>query len=383
MKILAVGGGSGGHVTPVVAVLKELKQRQPQAEVRFWCDKKFASQARALLGHLDPNLPVQTIASGKLRRYYHLSVLRQLLWPTLVLLNIRDGFLVVIGFVQSLVKFLVWRPDVVFTKGGYVCLPVGLAAKILRIPLVIHDSDAHPGLTNRILSKWATAIATGAPLEYYPYPKAISRYVGIPIASEFHPFSGSERQVARESWGIDPKQPLIVITGGGLGATRINDVVTETLHDLLKLGSVVLVAGAGQYDELRSLTPPNDAHFQLHAFVSSGMAALLGGADVVVTRAGATTILELAALAKPTILVPNGKLTGGHQLKNAAVYADAGAVVVVDEQSMLDNPVILRRAIERVLGEPEAATAMAKKFSTFARPHAARNMVDMIIDAVK
>lgn len=278
---------------------------------------------------------------------------------------------------------MLWRPDVVFTKGGYVCLPVGLAAKILRIPLVIHDSDAHPGLTNRILSKWATSIATGAPLEYYPYPKAISRYVGIPIASEFHPFSVSERQVARESWGIDPNRPLIVITGGGLGATRINDVVTETLHDLLKLGSVVLVAGAGQHDELRSLTPPNDSHFQLHAFVSSGMAALLGGADVVVTRAGATTTLELAALAKPTILVPNGKLTGGHQLKNAAVYADAGAVVVVDEQSMLDNPAILGQAIERVLAEPEAASAMTKKFSTFARPHAARDMADMILDAVK
>jgi len=383
MKILAVGGGSGGHVTPVVAVLKELKKRHPQAEVRFWCDKKFASQARALLGHLDPNLPVQTIASGKLRRYYHLSVLRQLLWPTLVLLNIRDGFLVVLGFMQSLAKFVLWRPDVVFTKGGYVCLPVGLAAKILRIPLVIHDSDAHPGLTNRILSKWATAIATGAPLEYYSYPKAISRYVGIPIADEFHPFSVSERQAARESWGIDPNRPLIVITGGGLGATRINDVVTETLHDLLKLGSVVLVAGAGQYDELRSLTPPNDSHFQLHAFVSSGMAALLGGADVVVTRAGATTILELAALAKPTILVPNGKLTGGHQLKNAAVYANADAVVVVDEQRMLDNPVVLGQAIERVLTDPEVALAMAIKLSAFARPHAARNMVDMILYAVK
>ncbi len=284
---------------------------------------------------------------------------------------------------QSLAKFVLWRPDVVFTKGGYVCLPVGLAAKILRIPLVIHDSDAHPGLTNRILSKWATAIATGAPLEYYSYPKAISRYVGIPIADEFHPFSVSERQAARELWGIDPNRPLIVITGGGLGATRINDVVTETLHDLLKLGSVVLVAGAGQYDELRSLTPPNDSHFQLHAFVSSGMAALLGGADVVVTRAGATTILELAALAKPTILVPNGKLTGGHQLKNAAVYANADAVVVVDEQRMLDNPVVLGQAIERVLTETEVASAMAIKFSAFARPHAARNMVDMILDAVK
>jgi len=383
MKILAVGGGSGGHVTPVVAVLKELKERHPRAEIRFWCDKKFASQARALLGHFDQDLPVQTIISGKLRRYYHLSVLRQLLWPTLVLLNIRDGFLVIIGFAQSFVKLVLWRPDVVFTKGGYVCLPVGLAAKILGIPLVIHDSDAHPGLTNRVLSKWATAIATGAPLEYYSYPKAISRYIGIPIANEFHPFSMSERQVARELWGIDPNRPLIVITGGGLGATRINDVVVETLPDLLVLGSVVLVAGAGQYDELRSLTPPNDSHFQLQAFISNGMAALLGGANVVVTRAGATTILELAALAKPTILIPNGKLTGGHQLKNAVVYSDAGAVVVVDEQSMIDNPAVLRQAIKRILTEPETSAAMTKKFSTFAKPHAARDMADMILDAVK
>ena len=291
--------------------------------------------------------------------------------------------MVIIGFAQSFVKLVLWRPDVVFTKGGYVCLPVGLAAKILGIPLVIHDSDAHPGLTNRVLSKWATAIATGAPLEYYSYPKAISRYIGIPIANEFHPFSMSERQVARELWGIDPNRPLIVITGGGLGATRINDVVVETLPDLLVLGSVVLVAGAGQYDELRSLTPPNDSHFQLQAFISNGMAALLGGADVVVTRAGATTILELAALAKPTILIPNGKLTGGHQLKNAVVYSDAGAVVVVDEQSMIDNPAVLRQAIKRILTEPETSAAMTKKFSTFAKPHAARDMADMILDAVK
>jgi len=113
------------------------------------------------------------------------------------------------------------------------------------------------------------------------------------------------------------------------------------------------------------------------------MAALLGGANVVVTRAGATTILELAALAKPTILIPNGKLTGGHQLKNAVVYSDAGAVVVVDEQSMIDNPAVLRQAIKRILTEPETSAAMTKKFSTFAKPHAARDMADMILDAVK
>ncbi len=278
---------------------------------------------------------------------------------------------------------ILWRPDVVFTKGGYVCLPVGFAAKILGIPLVIHDSDAHPGLTNRILAKWASSIATGAPLEYYPYPKTISRYVGIPIASEFHPFSADERLAAKGQWGIDANYPLIVITGGGLGATRINDVVARSLHDLLKVGSVVLVAGASQYDELRSLMPSNGDRFQLHAFISSGMAALLGGADVVVTRAGATTILELAALAKPTILIPNGKLTGGHQLKNAAVYAEAEAVLVVDEQAMTDNPALLTQAIKQVLSESEASATMARKFSSFARPHAAQDIADMILDAVK
>ncbi len=383
MKILAVGGGSGGHVTPVVAVLKELKKQQPRAEIRFWCDIKFAPQARALIGHFDTTLPVQAIVSGKFRRYYHLSVMQQLLWPKLVLLNLRDSLLVVIGFMQSLLKLIVWRPDVVFTKGGYVCLPVGLAARLLGIPLVIHDSDAHPGLTNRVLAKWATAIATGAPLEYYTYPKERSRYVGIPIAAEFHPFSSAERRVARELWGIDRGRPLVVITGGGLGATRINNVVVETLHELLKLGSVVLVAGAGQYDELRSLTPPNDSHFQLHAFISHDMAALLGAADVVVTRAGATTILELAALEKPTILIPNAKLTGGHQLKNAAVYAQAGAVVIVDEDEMLDNPALLSEAISGILLDTDNATKMAKKFAAFARPMAAKDMADMITAAVK
>lgn len=299
------------------------------------------------------------------------------------MLNLRDSFLVLVGFIQSFVMLVLWRPDVIFTKGGYVCLPVGLTARILRIPLVIHDSDAHPGLTNWILAKWATAIATGAPLEYYSYPKSISHYVGIPISGSFHPFSAEERLRARKQWGIDEDDKLIVVTGGGLGAMRINDAVAEALSELLKLGSVVLVAGAAQYDELRALTPENDSRFQLHAFISSGMAALLGSADVVVTRAGATTILELAALERPTILVPNAKLTGGHQLKNAAVYSEAEAVKIVDEQAMVDNPQVLTDAIVEVLEHPGESALMAKRFSKFARPNAALNMADIILAAAK
>ena len=321
--------------------------------------------------------------AGKLRRYNHVSIMRQLLWPSVVLMNIRDSFLIGVGFLQSIVKLIIWRPDVVFTKGGFVCLPVGIAARLLRIPLVIHDSDVHPGLTNRVLSKWATLIATGAPLKYYSYPVERSRYVGIPISSNFHEFTDEEQMSAKRQWGISQKYPLIVVTGGGLGASRINNAVVLTLDDLLKLGSVVLVSGTGQYDELRSITPPNDDRFQLHSFISKDMATLLGAADVVIARAGATTILELAALAKPTILVPNGKLTGGHQLKNAAVYLEQDAVIVVDDNAMLDNPQILVSAVRDVLSDPNHTRKMTQSFASFVRPNAAHDVANMVVSVIK
>ena len=295
-------------------------------------------------------------------------------------LNIRDAFLVGIGIAQSVIKLIIWRPDVVFTKGGYVCLPVGLAARFLRIPLVIHDSDAHPGLTNRVLARFATSIATGAPLEFYHYPATITRYVGIPISENFHVHTSEEREGAKSEWGIGTDKPLIVITGGGLGAQRINETVAETLHELLAIGSVVLISGAGQYDQLRALMPANNNYFQLHPFITD-MPVLLTAADIVVTRAGATTILELAALVKPTILIPNAKLTGGHQLKNAAVYAEKNAVVIVNEEAMMQNRQLLVEAVQKLISHPTEAHDMAERFSTFAKPHAAKEMADMIITA--
>jgi UDP-N-acetylglucosamine--N-acetylmuramyl-(pentapeptide) pyrophosphoryl-undecaprenol N-acetylglucosamine transferase len=335
------------------------------------------------MSNFDKNIPVHRIFSGKLRRYHHLSVLRQLLWPSLVLKNVRDGFLVLLGFFQSFFKLIIWRPDVVFTKGGYVCLPVGIAARILSIPLVIHDSDAHPGLTNRILSKWATKIATGAPLEYYSYPKERSRYVGIPVASEFHEFTEFEQLEAKEKWGIRTDRPLIVVTGGGLGASRINDAIMKDLGSLLKLGSLILVSGKWQYDEIKAIAPKNDDNFQLHSFVSNNMNLLLGAADVVIARAGATTILELAALAKPTILIPNAKLTGGHQIKNAEVYRKAGAVKIVDEDLMIDKPSILTDVVNEILSNRKETLQMSQLFAPFARPDAATDVADMIISCVK
>lgn len=330
------------------------------------------------MSHFDATIPVQRIFSGKLRRYHHLKWWQHFTIPSVLFPNIIDSFLVGAGLIQSLVKLLLWRPDVVFAKGGFVCLPVGMAAKVMGIPLVVHDSDAHPGLTNRILSKWATAIGTGAPLKYYSYPESKTRYVGIPINEAFVRLSEPEREVTKAKLGFNPKKPLLVITGGGLGAKRINDAVLKRLESLLELTSVILISGTGQYDELRALTPQDNAYFQLHAFVSDGMADMLGAADVVVARAGATTLLELATVARPTILIPNGNLTGGHQLKNAAVYAENGAVEVIDEHELSSNPQLLVDTVGTLLANPARQQRMAKAFHAMAKPEAARDMAEII-----
>lgn len=276
-----------------------------------------------------------------------------------------------------------WRPDVVFTKGGYVCLPVGYAARILGIPLVIHDSDAHPGLTNRLLSKFAKDIGTGAPLEYYNYPSEKTKYVGIPISAEFKRVSKSKQKALKYEWAVSDDKPLLLITGGGLGATRINDAVVKNLDKFLKHFNLVLISGSFQYDELKSLTPRNDKYFQLYPFVSEGMPKLMASADIVVTRAGATSILELAALAKPTVIVPNGRLTGGHQLKNAKVYKDAEAVVVVEEGEMELDPNLLLDECVKLASDTERMKELGDRFHAFAKINAAKDMAEMIVKATK
>lgn len=367
----------------MAAVLRELKSLDSEVEIKFWCDRKFAPQARRIISNVDSDIPVETILAGKLRRYHGLSKIRQLTYPPIVLRNIGDMFLVSLGFLQSVIKLVLWRPDVVFTKGGFVCLPIGLAARLLRIPLVIHDSDAHPGLTNRILARFASAIATGAPLKFYQYPKDRSKYVGIPIASDFRPFSAEQQRSAKLEIGVNQEKPLVVITGGGLGAQRINELVLQNLDYLLGEASVILISGAGQYDSLVGRVPTDNPNFQLHAFVSKGMATMLGAADVVVARAGATTILELAALEKAIILIPNALLTGGHQLKNAAVYADKDAVLVLDESQLVKNPSLFGKEVLDLIHDEPRRRSMESAFGEFARPRAAKDVAEMILAAKK
>ena len=378
MKILTVGGGSGGHVTPVVAVIKEIKKNNPNTEVRFWCDSVFYDRATSIMHSYDESINVSKISAGKFRRYNHLNFWQHLMIPSVVFPNIRDLFFIVAGFFQSFFNLIAWRPDVIFIKGGYVCLPVGLAAHILRIPFVIHDSDAHPGLTNRILSRYAAKIATGAPLKYYNYPKEKSYYVGIPVADEFKPLTKKQQDDAKERWGIDSDTKLVVVTGGGLGAKRINKAVVSAREELEKIAHIVLISGQDDHADLKEKVK-NSEKFTLYDFISKDMAGLLGAADVVVARAGATSLLELAALNKPTILIPNAKLTGGHQLKNAKVYEDANAVVIVDENQLEDNPKILVNSLKDILQSKEKSGHLSANFAQFAKPNAAAEVADLVL----
>lgn len=336
------------------------------------------------MGQVSGQVEVRAIVSGKLRRYHGVPLAKQLADIPTLLQNIRDVFAVGVGFLQSFFLLLVWRPDVIFTKGGFVCLPVGMAARLLRIPLVIHDSDAHPGLTNRILAKWASKIATGAPLENYNYPKNISQYVGIPISRDFRPLTSQEKYEAKAELGLpDIKKPLVVVTGGGLGAKRINDAMAVIGKSLLQKASVVHISGKLQYEELHR-SVPQSADYILQPFIdNSKMATTLGAADVVVTRAGATTLLELAALGAATIIVPNKKLTGGHQVKNAKVYQDAKAAVVIDEDLLVDEPRLLEKGIVKLLETPELRHKVGGRMRTFAKPDAASDVAEMVINVAK
>ena len=382
MKILAVGGGSGGHVLPIVAVFKSLLNKNKDIQLSFWCDKKFGPQAfKIMQSEFNGNIKVSTIYSGKFRRYNHLTFFQHLAIPSIVFNNIIDMFRIIMGIIQSFCKLIIERPDVIFCKGGFVCVPVGLSAYILRIPIVIHDSDAHAGLANRILSRFAKRIATGAPLEFYNYPKDISTYVGIPIKKEFKPYSLVERKELKKALGFNTSKSLIVVTGGGLGAARLNNAIVKEASKLAKKTQILLISGMGQYKELKEITENKKIKdFYLEGFLAGNMWQYLAAADIVVARAGATSNLELSSLAKPTILVPNARLTGGHQLKNAQVYAKNKAVIIVSDDEIEDNPNKLSDEILKLISNPKKMEEMSDKFVKFAKPKAADDMASIILE---
>lgn len=380
MKILLSGGGSGGHITPLLAVAEVIKAVEPKAVI---CTVGERGSAFAHLteqsSHVDKTL---SIFAGKFRRYHGESFIKRLLDVQTNLLNLRDAIYVIIGIFQSIYLVRKERPSVVFLKGGFVGVPIGLAAAFWRIPIVTHDSDALPGLANRLIGRWARIHATGLPAEFYEYPKDKVQHVGVLTGSQYVPVTPHLMKVYKQELGIPVKSRLLFITGGSLGAQAVNEAVVASINLLLQTYPdlhVVHQVGKGKSGVYDSYT-----HERLTVLeFLDGMYRYSGAADVIVTRAGANAMAEFGVQGKACIVIPSPTLAGGHQLHNAEYLAQQQAAVIIDEGNMRNNPQILQHAIEDLLTNKLKARSLADKLQTLAIPDAARRLAQLLLDSTK
>jgi len=329
---------------------------------------------------------VKLVHAGKFRRY-HGEGWKQLLDIPTVLKNLRDAFLVLFGIWECFWLLKKLRPRIVFVKGGFVGVPVGLAAAALRIPYVTHDSDALPGLANRIIAPWAKLHAVGLPEEIYSYPQEKTVTVGVPVSNNYHPFSKAEVAEALEQITGKPAGRLILVTGGGNGAKRINDAVaanTEALLTRYNDLTIVQIAGRSQEAALRQLHKKNlPTELQKRVIVKgfvTNMYTYIGASDVVIARAGATSIAECAAQEKACIIIPNPLLTGGHQLKNAEVLAERAAVKLVPESRLKQDPGALMPPVVDLLDNPERARKLGKTLGQLTEPDSAKRLAVLLLE---
>ncbi len=322
-------------------------------------------------------LAFEAIRAGKLRRYSDVSKIRSMTDIKTISLNVRDVTRLARGLRKSLSILRSFKPDIIFCKGGYVSLPVGLAAALLKIPYVIHESDLRAGLSNRTLAKWATKVAVGFPVKnYHDLPKEKLVYTGSPIRSEL---LTTDQKKSKKHFGLSTDKPVVLVTGGGLGSQSLNDVVVTALPKLLEDYQIMHITGEKDIEHvrirLRAFSKQDLADYHVFSFLREDMPKALVAADIVITRAGATTLAEVAALAKPTIVIPHPSLTD--QAINAKTFARAGAVRTIPQTGL--TPAILLRELHRISDSPKEQELLCKAITGFAKTDAAAELADLII----
>ncbi len=367
-RIVLVGGGSGGHVFPLMAVAEALRVADPSVELMMLGNGPFLASASAAAG-----LPYKTIQAGKLRRYFSL-------WTLLA------PFQTIAGFFQSLWILFSYMPDVMFTKGGYASLPPALVAKLYMIPVYTHESDSVPGLANKFISKLATAvfISFESTAKYFKNGKAI--LVGNPVRPEL--LTG-DKAAALQQFNFRADKKTILITGGSQGAKRVNDAILEALIQLVQNFQVIHQSGESQYAAVKAIIdqyakegeksygPMISANYRLYPFLNpQDMGNAYAAADIIISRGGASNLFEISALGKPAIIIPLSKASSrGDQIGNAIEFEKYGAVVI--EEANI-TPHIIVNQIQELL-ETARYQAISEKIKTFAKPEAAKNIASVLL----
>lgn len=313
-KIILTGGGTAGHVTPNIALIPQLKEAGYQ--IKYIGSKGGMETELVQKAGLD----YMGISSGKLRRYFS--------WK-----NFSDPFKVLKGYFQAKKIIKKYKPDIVFSKGGFVTVPVVYAAAKYHIPVIIHESDMTPGLANRLAIKKATRVCHNFP-ETAKYLGEKAVHTGSPIRSEL--FTGN-KITALDMCDFTANKPVIMVTGGSLGAEHVNQLVRLALPELLKDFQVAHLCGKGKLDESLKGTK-GYAQFE---YISDEMKDFFAMADVIISRAGANSICEIAALNKPNILIPlSANASRGDQILNAKSYQAQGFSEVLDEDTATKDDLI-------------------------------------------
>jgi len=382
-KYVLVGGGSGGHLTPLVPVAEEIKKLDSRAFIIHIGQK--GDPLNSITNQESVFDQTVQVSAGKFRRYHGEHWLRRLVDIRTFYFNVRDLFRFLVGIVQSFRLLRRLKPDIIFTKGGYVCAPVGLAAGILGIPYITHDSDAMVSLAHRLIAKKASLHLTAMPAEMYvpKYELIKTKQVGVPVRKEFHFVDNKSKQQARKKLGYEQNHHIVLVVGGGLGARNINEAVVSQSASLLKDKSlnIIHISGNKLFDEtIKEYAAVIDSEKQKQvnciAFTDE-IYVYSAAADVVITRAGATNMAELAAQAKACIVIPSPVLAGGHQLKNADALKRSSAALVLQE-SELEN---LENEVRKLLNSEDQRKELEKRLHELSNNSAAQTIAGFLVDA--
>lgn len=370
-RIVLTGGGSGGHVYPLLAVADELKKVPYELEV-YYVAPKSSFQPE----FLERDIPVRTILGSKLRRYASIA-------------NIFDIPKFFISVIQALVRLYVLMPDLVFSKGGTGAFPVVFAAWFYRIPVVIHESDAAPGLTNRLSAKFSKKICISFESVENFFPKIKIVPTGNPIREELIQASREEITQRKLSLGFKEEMPLLFILGGSQGSVRINRFVLDNLDKLLRDFQVYHQVGSANIGEselladsmMQQLDSETKHRYKIAGFLSlREMKKAYAAADIVISRSGASDIFEIAAFGKPSLLIPLAESGNDHQRLNAYEYAKGGAAVVIEESNLTLH--VVESQIAKILNEKDTYAAMSAAAKAFSKPDAAKAIAGELLDVL-
>jgi UDP-N-acetylglucosamine--N-acetylmuramyl-(pentapeptide) pyrophosphoryl-undecaprenol N-acetylglucosamine transferase len=360
MKILLTGGGSGGHLMPLLSVAEEIKKKDASAEILFVGPKSDFNDHFEKAG-----IEVREIKAGKLRRYFS--------WQ-----NFLDVFRIAIGTDEAIFHIWKFKPDVIFSKGSFASVPAVVAGHFLKVPIMTHESDAVPGLANKIIGFLSdkTFISFPGSEKHFQISKTV--FSGNPVREDI---MHGDKPRAMKRFGLENGLPVILIFGGSQGAQKINETLFGALEEMLKNFQVMHICGANNFENIQGdfseLKIENKERYRVFPFLREEMGDAYATADFVVSRAGANSLAEILALEKPGLVIPLSTAAANHQYFNAKYFAEQGMLLLAEEKDLSGE-----KFLERIVELQEKGEELKEKLAEYNKALGNRKPAEIIAEEI-